>query len=162
MAAEDRVNSRKTILVGSLLLASCWCISALAASNSGIACDDSTRRLQSLQVSVESLAVQSVDRIGNSAESGPNPADAAAEAATQAAAPILYLAPHIAAMFNSVFDSSDDTAMPQAEFEAAKLPADGRAMQQRDSVRGTTAPMNAVVPDNEVARFHRQMYRKDI
>jgi hypothetical protein len=145
-----------------MLLASCWCVTAaLAASSTDLGCDNSTRRLQSLRVSVESLSVNSVEHISSGTEPVSLPAETA-EVVSKAAAPILYLAPHIAAMFNYVFDGAEFSDASVMEAEVSEVPTAGRAIRTSDGEDGVTAPMNAAIPNNEIARFQRQMYRKDI
>ncbi|MCI0518410.1 MAG: hypothetical protein L0Y45_11325 [Woeseiaceae bacterium] len=142
-----------------------WSVSALAAS--GPTCDNSGHRLQTLNVSVEALAPETVEHVGVAAETTAVPAPP--DAVNEAIAPLLYLTPHIAAMLNSVFESTDNTAPDQPQVstgpvtETAKAPTAASAPQATTSdTDDGSAPANAVFRNDDIARFQRRMYRKDI
>lgn len=151
--------------VGLMFVTGAWSISALAAS--GPACDNSGHRLQTLNVSVEALAPETVEHVGVVAETTAVPAPP--DAVNEAIAPLLYLTPHIAAILNSVFESSDNTApdrpqpSPGPVTETSKAPTAASAPQATASdTDDGSAPANAVFRSDDIARFQRQMYRKDI
>ena len=157
--------------MGLMFLTALWSVSALAAS--GPACDNSGHRLQTLNVSVEALAADTVDHIGATVETAaaPKPADTV----NQAIAPLLYLTPHIAAILNSVFESTDVApghrqATQELTVPGASKPATAASAPQATAadVEDDTAPVNgansanSAFRNNDIARFQRQMYRKDI
>ncbi len=152
------------IRMGLMFLTAIWSVSALAAS--GPAGDNSGRRLQTLTVSVEALAAQPVDHVGVTAEAAVTPK--AAATVNQAVAPLLYLTPHIAAMLNSIFDNTETVASPEtvtreSVIEVSKPATPTSAPQATTSdVEDQTTPIDTVLPSNDIARFQRQMYRKDI
>jgi len=154
--------------VGLMLVTGAWSVSALAAS--GPACDNSGHRLQTLNVSVEALAPETVEHVGAAAESTAMPA--APDSVNEAIAPLLYLTPHIAAILNSVFESSENTDAtapdrpqpspgPVSETSKAATAASAPQATTSDTDDGS-APANAVFRNDDIARFQRQMYRKDI
>jgi hypothetical protein len=150
--------------MGLMFLTAVWSVSVLAAS--GPACDNSGHRLQTLNVSVQALAAEPVDHIGATTESAaaPQPADTV----NQAIAPLLYLTPHIAAILNSVFESTDvapsqEPVTRELVPEASKPATAASAPQATASdVEDDTAPVNSAFRNDDIARFQRQMYRKDI
>lgn len=151
--------------VGLMFVTGAWSVSALAAS--GPTCDNSGHRLQTLNVSVEALAPETVEHVGVAAETTAVPAPP--DAVNEAIAPLLYLTPHIAAMLNSVFESTDNTAPDQPQVstgpvtETAKAPTAASAPQATTSdTDDGSAPANAVFRNDDIARFQRRMYRKDI
>ena len=154
--------------MGLMFLTAVWSVSALAAS--GPSCDNSGHRLQTLNVSVEALAADTVDHIGTTVEpaTAPKPADKV----NLAIAPLLYLTPHIATILNSVFDSTDvapgqQQATPEATMPEASRPAAANSAPQATAadVEDDKAPVNganSAFRNDDIARFQRQMYRKDI
>jgi hypothetical protein len=156
--------------MGLMFLTAVWSVSALAAS--GPACDNSGHRLQTLNVSVEALAADTVDHIGATVETAAAPKRS--DTVNQAIAPLLYLTPHIAAILNSVFDSTDvvpDHDQPTRALaltmpEASKPSTAASATQAPAAdAEDDTAPANgtsSAFRNDDIARFQRQMYRKDI
>jgi len=149
--------------MGLMFLTAVWSVSALAAS--GPACDNSGHRLQTLNVSVQALAAEPVDHIGATTESAaaPQPADTV----NQAIAPLLYLTPHIAAILNSVFECTDvarqEPVTRELVPEASKPATAASAPQATASdVEDDTTPVTSAFRNDDIARFQRQMYRKDI
>jgi hypothetical protein len=151
--------------MGLMFLTAVWSVSALAAS--GPTCDNSGHRLQTLSVSVEALAAEPVEHIGATAETGaaPKPADSA----NQAIAPLLYLTPHIAAILNSVFESTDvapsQEPVTRESVPEAPKPANAASAAPHataSDVEDDTVPASSVFRNDDIARFQRQMYRKDI
>ena len=155
-------GSLHSFRMGLMFLTAVWSVSALAAS--GPACDNSGHRLQTLNVSVEALAANTVDHIGATVETAtaPKPADTI----NQAIAPLLYLTPHIAAILNSVFDSADVApGVPEASkpATAASAPQATAADVEDDTAPANSAnSANSAFRNDDIARFQRQMYRKDI
>jgi hypothetical protein len=157
--------------MGLMVLTAVWSVSALAASE--LACDNSGHRLQTLNVSVEALGADTVDHIGATAETAaaPKPADTV----NHAIAPLLYLTPHIAAILNSVFDSTEANPGQQPATRELTVPEASRPATTASAPQATaadvedaTAPANSTNGANsafrndDIARFQRQMYRKDI
>lgn len=160
-----RRGSLHGIRVGLMFFTGAWSVSALAAS--GPACDNSGNRLQTLNVSVEALAADSVERVDVASDTVA--VAAPTDAVNQAVAPLLYLTPHIAAILNSVFEGADEApAQPQTSTETAATSS--RKATAATAPQATTssesddgsAPANAVFRNDDIARFQRQMYRKDI
>ncbi len=157
-------GSLRGFRLGLMFLTAIWSVSALAAS--GPACDNSGHRLQTLNVSVQALTAEPVDHVGPTAESAatPKPADTV----NQAIAPLLYLTPHIAAILNSVFESTDaapsqETLTLESVPDTSKPATAASAPQATASdVEGDPAPANNAFRNDDIARFQRQMYRKDI
>jgi len=134
-------------------------VTALAASGTDMGCIGSDRGLRGLTVSIESLATQRVDH----PSAGAKPAAIASEkseAASKVAAPILQLAPHIAEMLSIVFNSNDQATKSEPS-SIDESPTAGRS-QKSNEADDNVLPMNAIVPSDDIARFQRQMYRKDI
>jgi len=156
--AEKLEKPGRRILTGTLLLTSFWCVSGLAASSTDINCSSSGSQLNSLTVSVDSLAVQPVEHLPIRAETAPLLGLDSNETVSKAVVPILHLAPHIAAILNNVFE---DAADQQTDTSAIELPSAGRAAQPQ-KISDSVVPENVVVPGDDIARFQRQMYRKDI
>jgi hypothetical protein len=82
------------------------------------------------------------------------------EPVSKAAAPVLKLAPHIAAMLNTVFNSNVQGTDSELD-SIDESPTAGRSQTSREADEDVQ-PANAFVPTDDVARFQRQMYRKDI
>ncbi len=144
------------IRVGLMFLMGLWSISALAAS--GPACDNSGDRLQTLSVSMEALAAEPVELV-NADTAASNPA----QPVNQAVAPLLYLAPHIAALLHSVFEGTGAALVEEAESEASKpSPTVSAPPVPSADVDDSTTLSNPVFRNDDIARFQRQMYRKDI
>lgn len=163
MSANFRVKPLRGFLVGFVTVLTGWCVSALAASSSDIGCSSSDRHLQSLTVSANSLAAQPVDHMPVGQKSASVAAESA-ESASKAAAPVLQLAPHIAAMLNTVFERYDDPAAADSQVDAKdESPTAGRSAKDQELVDEVLpANANVIVPSDDIARFQRQMYRKDI
>jgi hypothetical protein len=148
--------------IGIAFTISGWCVSAIAASGADIACSSSDRGLKSLRVSVENIAVRPVDQLPDGQKSTSIKANAS-ESVSNAAAPVLKLAPNISAMLNSVFDGDDEstTVRPDSETRNDEGPTAGPVNQEME-IDDNRLPINAIVPSDDIARFQRQMYRKDI
>lgn len=162
MGANFGVRSLRGFLVGFLITLSGWCMSAIAASGADIGCSSSERRLQSLTVSTDSLAARPVDHLAAGQKNSSIAAEPA-ESVSKAAAPVLHLAPHIAAMLSTVFDRNSEQVVAESEVEVNKDegPTAGRASRD-DEVLENVLPNSVIVPSDDIARFQRQMYRKDI
>lgn len=162
MDAKVRGNLH-SFRMGLMCVTAVWSVSALAASGP---CDNSGRRLQTLSVSVEALAAQPVDHVGVTLEATAVPKPA--ESVNQAVAPLLYLTPHIAAILNSVFENADvlasqEPVTQETVTEASKPATTASAPQATASdVEDETTPVNNMFRNDDIARFRRQMYRKDI
>jgi hypothetical protein len=124
-------------------------------------CKNSGSRLQNLSVALDGFAVQPFERIGRPA-TGVAPKNAAATgAASRAAAPILYLAPQIAAVLSDVFNDAAVDIGLQSEVNVSDARS-GHRGSPASGVPKIIGPPDAVVPDDEVVHFQRRMYRKDI
>jgi hypothetical protein len=148
--------------IGIAFTISGWCVSAIAASGADIGCSASDHGLKSLRVSVDIIAIRPVDHLPDGQKSTSITAEAS-EAVSNAAAPVLKLAPNISAMLNSVFDSEDEstTVRPETETRNDEGPTAGPVNKEVE-IEVNQLPMNAIVPSDDIARFQRQMYRKDI
>lgn len=157
--------------MGLMFLTAVWSVSALAAS--GPSCDNSGHRLQTLNVSVEALAAETVEHIGAPVETAAAPKRS--DTVNQAIAPLLYLTPHIAAILNSVFDSTDvvpgqeqakraltvpEASKPATAASAPHAPA--ADVEDDTEPANRTNSANSAFRNDDIARFQRQMYRKDI
>ncbi len=148
--------------LGLMFLTAVWSVSALAAS--GPACDNSGHRLQTLSVSVEALAAEPVDHPDATEETVA--VATAAGSVNQAVAPLLYLTPHIAAILNSVFDGAEvmhsQEPVNQESVSEASKPAKAASAPQATASDMEDESTPAVFRSDDIARFQRQMYRKDI
>lgn len=162
MDASIRAKLLKGCRIGIALTLSGWCVSAIAASGGDIGCSSSDRSLKSLTVSVDNLAVRPIDHLPTGQKST-SIATEATDAVSKAAGPVLKLAPNISAMLNSVFDAEDESTLAQSETETRNDEGPTAGPVRKESEIGEVQlPMNAIVPSDDVARFQRQMYRKDI
>ena len=163
MGANIRVKSLRGFLIGITVTLSGWCISALAASGADIGCNGADRQLQTLTVSATSLEARPVDHLPVGQKS-PGVAAEPAESVSKAAAPVLQLAPHIAAMLNTVFERYEEPAVAETEGETKdKSPTAGRSTKDQEMVDDALpGNVSVIVPSDDIARFQRQMYRKDI
>jgi hypothetical protein len=148
--------------IGIAFTISGWCVSAIAASGADIGCSSSDHGLKSLRVSVDNIAVRPVDHLPDGQKNTSIAAEAS-EAVSNVAAPVLKLAPDISAMLNSVFDSDNASTAARPESETRKDEGPTAGPVNKDvEIDDSQLPMNAIVPSDDIARFQRQMYRKDI
>jgi hypothetical protein len=114
---------------------------------------------------MDGLSIQSVDHLSVNNSATAAQADKS-EGASKVAAPILLMAPHISAMLNNVFEKSELSASRESEASASESPTAGRtasgAEDTADEEENAVVPSKALVPSDDIARFQRQMYRKDI
>ena len=159
-------------LLAVLLLSAACCANALGASSPITACDR-TADLQSLDVPVSELSANVVGHIVAEREDGEESLDVL-PTQSDAAAPILNLAPRVADILQEVFsavaietpplDSDEPTQSIAIEAlsqdESPLSPVAGDAGQPEPGESGD--PDSTIEDADAVPTFRRQMYRTDI
>lgn len=153
---------RHVTLAGIVLLGSGWGAAALGASSADAGCDELSRDLQRLDITMETLEIDAVDHM----PTGPDVVNAepldGVTTSDGPAAPVLYLTPRVATILREVFGTSvDDDA---ETVDAAAPVADDAEIEGESDIDSTekTAPVTLIDQSEELPRFQRQMFRKDI
>jgi hypothetical protein len=163
----SRFARRGTIALAVLLLPGIWSPATLAASNAIVSCDKVARKLQTLEVTGETLAFNTVEHMSDNDQADFDaPANTTILLESEIVTPVLLLTPRVASILREVFSS--DVAADGETTEVGDSPARPRSDTE-------TAPVSPVarddspsqIPRDEAAnrympRFQRQMYRTDI
>lgn len=145
-------------LAASLLLSA----SAIAASHSGIACEQVGRELKSLEVPVEALTLTAIDHVPILRQAAePHAADANSHI-TGADIPYLYLTPRVAGILRDVFGTPAEELSPALPPVKPELRSSSPLADSEETADSATVPDNAADEANDMPRFQRQMYRTDI
>lgn len=168
MEAQDQAG-RPSIawhitLTGVVLLG--WS-AAFGATSFETDCDEVSRDLQRLEITMDELEVDAVDHMAVTEDVVDRQSLDTTEAAVGAAAPVLYLTPRVATILREVFGTSVDDGTGQEANEApAELPVAEES--EADDVAADpesaelTAPVTLIDQSEELPQFQRQMFRKDI
>jgi hypothetical protein len=143
------------------LLAS-WSTAALSAPEPLSRCNGDVRNLASFDPSAESLLVDRVDHVSDTAEAANMGSLEASADVDGAAAPYLYLTPRVANLLRDVFRNAGAERPTEADENHPSSPladsADASKAPPKTDDAGT-----AMSGDKEVLpTFRQQMYRKDI
>ena len=156
---DFRTQLTRYIMSGLSALAAALMLSAtaLAASNSVVPCDQISRNLKSLEVTVEALTVDAVEHgpIDRRAVD-PNAIDAESHL-TDAEVPILYLTPRVTNILRDVFGVTTEDRPSDMPKQPTYSPlADSEALAE------SIETADAVNETSDLPHYQRQMFRKDI
>lgn len=115
---KDGLTFRSAAIAASALLATGWGSLALAAASSVVECDDVAKNLQSLEVAVDELSVESIEHIPADIDiTASEPLEARPERSV-VTSPILDLTPRVAAIIRDVFGQPES---PDGNVEEIQL-----------------------------------------
>lgn len=141
-------------LAATLLLSA----SAVAASNSGIPCEQVGRDLKSLEVTVEALTLTAVVHVPiaqNAAK--PNTPDGESHV-TESGIPYLYLTPHVTSFLRDVFGTTAEDLPPVTPTSQSSSPL----ADSEETADSATVPDDVAIESDDMPRYQHQMYRTDI
>ena len=169
MEASDRVIPYRHFgLIAALLVGCAYSVAAAAATGPDIGCDHATDSLQPVDYPVEGLADNFADSVptGVDSQTAESLEGDAPHAIT--VAPVLDLTPRMLAILDEIFGGSGERdraplAQTEAENQRSRVTAAGEgAAAMGNDVADRSAPAIEINKSPNVARFQRQMYRKDI
>lgn len=149
-------------LAGVVLLGASWGTTALGAASADAECDEVSRDLQRLEITMDSLEIDNVDHMPTSSDVVDSESLGSPITTDGPAAPVLYLTPRVATILREVFGTRVDE---KTETVSAEVPvADDARTEEAADVETTekTAPVTLIDQSEELPQFQRQMFRKDI
>lgn len=165
MEAQDQAGRSSVAwqftLAGVVLLA---ITPAFAATNSDPGCDEVSRDLRRLEITMDTLEVAAVDHMPVTNDVANTESLDTAVPTEGAAAPVLYLTPRVATILREVFGTDDDEDVREATPDADSPVAEGSEVEDSGDAEATemTAPVTLIDQTEELPQFQRQMFRKDI
>ena len=160
MTATGRVLISPSLAVKTaVLLIGCgFCLSALAASNSLVECDEMSQGPQDLDIPTQPLTASKVDHF---LVPPADAVDTSPDVDPQAIAPILSLTPRVLSILDQVFDT-DVTTDVQTDHLTSKPESSESASPVADRVYGQSDIDASTAEELKLPQIQQQMYRKDI
>ena len=157
---------RIAALTAIMTLCAGWSASALSATTTTVECDNLIRDLRSLESPSEPLSASKVDHVPLEAIAADIELLDAQTAASETAAPFLFLTPRVASVLRDIFDISQEiwdidknskpASSPVAETGDAELIPDISELLDQTDPAGSTD--NAI----DLPLFQQRMFRTDI
>lgn len=160
MTATGRVliSPSPAVKTAVLLIGCGFCVSALAASNSLVECDEMSQGPQELDIPTQPLTASKADHFLVP------PADAvytSPDVDPQAIVPILSLTPRVLSILDQVFDT-DVSTDEQTDHLTSKPESSESASPVADRIYGQSDIDASTVEELKLPQIQQQMYRKDI
>ena len=133
-------------------------VSALAATDSVIPCEQVGRDLKSLNVPVNSLTVNAVDHVVIDPDASDPDAISTERLVNDLEAPVLFLTPRVTQILRDVFGVTTEEQAPDPTVRESSSPVADRE-EAIDSAISPTDVVNEVI---DLPHYQRQMYRTDI
>lgn len=153
------VRSGLPALAAALLLSSA---SAVAANNSGMPCEQVSRDLKSLEVTVEALTLTAVDHVPIAQHAAkPNTPDGKSHV-TESEIPYLYLTPRVTSILRDVFGTTAEDLPPTSPLVKPKPRSSSPLADSEETADSASVPDDVAIESDDMPRYQHQMYRTDI
>ncbi|MGI9205552.1 MAG: hypothetical protein ACR2Q3_16170 [Woeseiaceae bacterium] len=141
-----------------------WSASTLAATTNKADCNTYSNRAEPLENPLAALSFNAVDHVTVEAESSAIDELENDQAASERAAPFLYLTPRVASVLRDIFDLADESlSEPEVQEDAASSPlAEVEERSNSADYRYEALPAPDVEDEHNLPLLQRQMFRTDI
>lgn len=164
VAVDFRTQTTQCVLSGWPALAATLLLSAsaVAASNSGMPCEQVGRDLKSLEVTVEALTLTAVDHVPMAQNAAkPNTPDGEYHV-TESGIPYLYLTPRVTSILRDVFGTTAEDLPPAVPPVKPKSRSSSPLADSEATADSATVPDDVAIESDDMPRYQHQMYRTDI
>ncbi len=160
---DSNKRMRFAAVAATIALTTCWSSGAYSRTQSDVDCAEVARNLQSLEIPVKSLSLETVDHVPMTTEAAAFDAGEPDITAADSAAPLLDLTPRAESALRDIFDDSRQAWEADTAVELSSSPiAETEDIPDISELPKKAVQESQIDEDSDLPLLQRQMYRTDI
>ncbi len=160
---DSNKRMRFAAVAATIALTTCWSSGAYSRTQSDVDCAEVAHNLQSLEIPVKSLSLETVDHVPLINDATAFEAIETDITSTDSAAPLLDLTPRAENALRYIFDDSQQIRATDTAVEISSSPiAETDEIPDISELPRKAVPESVIDEDSDLPLLQRQMYRTDI